>query len=77
MLLFMFQVWQGIPGIICNFFLPRHGRPVFIFEILDSIISKDIQANPCGFIAVNRKGCVNKYVRFHGKTLNQTAEAII
>ena len=37
----------------------------FIFEILASSISKDIQVNPCGFIPDNEKGSVNKYVRFH------------
>ena len=37
----------------------------FTFEILDSSISKDIQANPCGFIPDNKKGSVNKFVRFH------------
>ena len=37
----------------------------FTFEILDSSVSKDIQANPCRFIPGNKKGSVNKYVRFH------------
>ena len=65
----MFQVWQGITGIICNFCLSRHGNGhfsvFFTSEILDSSISKDIQTNLCGFIPDNKKGSVNKYVRFH------------
>ena len=74
-LLVMLQVWQGTPGINPQIFLPRHGNEatffVFFsnFQTLDYRISKNVQANPCGFIRDNKEGPLNnckvslKYVK--------------
>ena len=47
------------------------------FKTLDYRISKNVQANPCGFIPDNKKGPLNNRAKFQGNTWNQTAEAMI
>ena len=66
----MFKVWQGIPRINPHVFLPRHGNETTFscfstLQNLDYRISKNIQANPCGFIRDNKQGPLNKYAKFH------------
>ena len=58
MLLIMFQVWQGIPGINLQVVLASTWEQglFFVFSHLDYSNSKNIQANPCGFIRDNKKG---------------------
>ena len=71
MLLVMFQVKQGIPGINPQVFLPRHGNKatfscVFtLFKIWITEPTKNIQANLCGFIRDNKQGPLNKCANFH------------
>ena len=64
-----FKCGRGIPEISCIFSLLGMGKGhfsvFFTFEMLDSSISKDIQANPCGFVPDNKMESVNQHVRFH------------
>ena len=68
-LLVMFQVWQGIPGINSQVFpATTWERGHFLcfsnFQNLDYRISKNVQANPCGFIRDNKKGLLTDVPNF-------------
>ena len=82
MLLVMFQVWQGMPGINRQVFPAStwkrgHFSCVSTFETLDYRISKNFEANPCEFIGNNKKGALNKYDKLHWNTWMQTVGAMI
>ena len=78
-LLVMFQVGQRIPGINLQVYLPRHGNEATFscfstFQTMDYRISKNVEANLCGFIRDNKKGPLANapsFIEIHGTKLQR------
>ena len=58
---------MGINSQVFSASTPEQGH-FFVFSTfqnLDYRISKNVQANPCGFIRDNKKGLLNKCAKFY------------
>ena len=70
MLLVMFQVWQELPEINLQVFPASiwergHFSCLSTFQTLDYGNSKNVRANPCGFIRNSKKELLNNCAKFH------------